>query len=130
MSALSLNTNQIQSGLRAQRASLLQRIREHLHQSDDPVVLALVQEMPDTDDTPLVDMLTEMDLAVLGQEISELRDIEAALKELASGTYGICGDCGQPIDPERLRVQPAARLCLDCRVAFEKRRGIVRATAA
>jgi len=120
------STSQIQSELRAQRAQLQRRIREHLHQSGDPVVLALVQSMPDTDDAPLADMLTETDIAVLGREVSEIRDIDAALRQLAAGTYGLCADCGQCIDVERLRVQPAARLCLECRAAFEKRRGIVR----
>jgi DnaK suppressor protein len=125
-----LNTNHIQSELRAQRGVLLGRIRAHMHQSDDPVALALVHAMPDTDDALLIDMLTDLDLAVLGHEISELRDIEAALKQIAAGTYGLCADCGQEIDLARLRAQPAARQCLECRTAFEKRRGIVRAAMA
>jgi DnaK suppressor protein len=120
------NVNQIRTALRAQCAMLMQRIRDYLHQSDNPVVLGLIHGMYDADDSSLADMLADMDLAILGHEISEMRDIHAALKQLAKGSYGRCMDCGRQIEVERLREQPAARLCLACRTAFEKRRGIVR----
>jgi DnaK suppressor protein len=120
------NLEQIQVGLREQRTLLMRRVRDHLHRSEDPVVLALVYSLPDSDDAPLLDLLADMDLAVLGREIAELNDIDDALARIAAGTYGLCAECGDKIDVERLTVQPAARLCLDCRAAFEKRRGIVR----
>ena len=31
---------------------------------------------------------------------------------LQKGTYGLCEKCGQPIPPERLEANPAARFCL------------------
>jgi len=46
----------------------------------------------------------------------ELRlvDINKALKKLEEGTYGICENCNEPIDPKRLEIMPEARICLKC----------------
>ena len=57
--------------------------------------------------------LNEQDLrALMGQsEAARLREVEEAQARLASGTYGICEDCGQPIDPVRLDLVPEARRC-------------------
>lgn len=41
-------------------------------------------------------------------------EIEAALAQVDSGTYGICQTCGKPIEPERLKVMPAAATCVSC----------------
>ncbi len=30
------------------------------------------------------------------------------------GTYGICEDCGNDIQPERLEVRPLSVKCVDC----------------
>jgi DnaK suppressor protein len=43
-----------------------------------------------------------------------LGEVERALSKLADGSYGVCEDCGQPIDPLRLEAKPAARYCINC----------------
>jgi len=43
-----------------------------------------------------------------------LEDVDEALDRLAADDYGVCERCGQPIDPERLAVRPAARTCVAC----------------
>jgi DnaK suppressor protein len=55
------------------------------------------------------------------RERVELRLIDEALARLASGEYGRCEDCDEPIERERLAVVPEARLCLGCGLAAEKR---------
>jgi DnaK suppressor protein len=42
-----------------------------------------------------------------------LRRVEAALKRIDDGTYGVCAVCGKPIGEERLRAIPWATLCID-----------------
>ena len=42
-----------------------------------------------------------------------LVEIEAALKRIDDGTYGICEVCGKPIGEERLRAIPWTRYCID-----------------
>lgn len=39
-------------------------------------------------------------------------NIVRALANVADGTYGTCGVCGEAIEEERLRVHPAARTCM------------------
>ena len=50
----------------------------------------------------------------------QLADIEHALDKFDKGTYGLCDNCGQPIDPERLEALPQASLCLNCKALLTK----------
>jgi len=43
-----------------------------------------------------------------------LRNIEAALKRIDYGVYGLCRDCNEPINPKRLEFDPTALRCIDC----------------
>lgn len=44
----------------------------------------------------------------------QLRRIDAALERCEAGSYGYCLDCGEPIDPRRLELDPTATRCVDC----------------
>jgi RNA polymerase-binding protein DksA len=44
-----------------------------------------------------------------------LKEIIEALERISSGTYGMCENCKQEIDLERLRAYPAARTCIKCK---------------
>mgnify|MGYP005624280575 CR=1 FL=1 len=57
----------------------------------------------------------EKRLALERRLYNSLEDLDKALKKIEEGTYGICENCGQPIDPARLEVLPQAVLCLNCR---------------
>ena len=43
-----------------------------------------------------------------------LRDVEAALRRMDAGRYGLCVDCGTPIAVERLEILPQTARCLLC----------------
>lgn len=43
-----------------------------------------------------------------------LAQIEAAVRRIEQGVYGMCERCGQAINPERLEVLPYATTCLNC----------------
>ena len=45
---------------------------------------------------------------------TSLRDINLALEKIKKGNYGQCENCGKKIDEKRLKIHPAARLCLKC----------------
>jgi RNA polymerase-binding protein DksA len=53
-------------------------------------------------------------------DAARLLEIEQAQVRLTEGTYGICEDCGEPIDPERLELVPEARRCAPCQEAHEE----------
>ncbi len=46
--------------------------------------------------------------------LAELRMIEAALKRVESGEFGVCVACGEPISAARLDAVPHAARCRDC----------------
>ncbi len=48
-----------------------------------------------------------------------LQQIDAALRALDAGRYGLCNRCKQPIEPQRLDALPEAPLCLSCQEAVE-----------
>ena len=73
-------------------------------------------------DQTAVGRLSRMD-ALQGQAMSketgrrrqlELQKIAAALRRIDSGDYGYCLSCDEPIARERLALDPAATLCIDC----------------
>jgi RNA polymerase-binding protein DksA len=65
-------------------------------------------------DTSDITFQRELDLTVRGIAESRLSQVEEALERQREGTYGICENCSQAIDPERLRARPEATLCIDC----------------
>lgn len=44
----------------------------------------------------------------------QLRLIDAALQRLDNGEYGECQECGEPINPKRLEIDPTALYCIEC----------------
>jgi len=50
----------------------------------------------------------------------QLAEVEKALHKFENGTYGLCENCGQPIDPARLEALPEAMLCMKCKAQKEE----------
>ena len=50
-----------------------------------------------------------------------LDEVEAALRRIEKGTYGVCEANGEKILAARLRVMPYARYCINCQSRFENR---------
>jgi len=50
----------------------------------------------------------------LNQMEGQLAEVNRALKRIKDGTYGICTNCGNLINSERLEALPYAELCIDC----------------
>ncbi len=42
---------------------------------------------------------------------ARLSEIDDALSHIESNTYGICSECGEKIEEDRLEANPAARTC-------------------
>jgi DnaK suppressor protein len=60
-------------------------------------------------------MELEKRLALENSIRQELSVVEHALDKIGKGTYGVCDNCGKPIDPKRLEALPQATLCMDCK---------------
>ena len=64
------------------------------------------------------------DVALLEQTERTLSELAGARQRLASGAYGICEICGQPIPTARMLARPETRRCVGCAGAgVDRRRG-------
>lgn len=61
----------------------------------------------------------ERNLALEANLRRTLESVEAALKRLERGTYGLCETCGQQIDRARLEALPYAARCVVCQRRLE-----------
>jgi DnaK suppressor protein len=69
-----------------------------------------------------VDFLeTHKEQSIQYTEQALLAEVQAALKRIDDGRYGICVVCGQPIPERRLEAIPWAARCIQDEAALEKR---------
>ncbi|AKO52580.1 molecular chaperone DnaK [Marinobacter psychrophilus] len=63
-----------------------------------------------------MDALQSQALAQAGKVRADrqLRLIEAALLRIDNDEYGDCRECGEPINPKRLEVDPTSLYCIHC----------------
>lgn len=57
--------------------------------------------------------------SIQNTEYEEYVMIEAALRSIEEGRYGVCQDCEQEISEKRLKYYPNAQRCLACQEAAE-----------
>lgn len=55
-----------------------------------------------------------------GQAVRELGAIDAALRRIREGRYGVCEDCGDAIAPARLAAVPETPVCAACQELRER----------
>lgn len=68
----------------------------------------------------------ELALNLVSGQQDSIYDINDAIRRIDEGTFGICEQCGNAINPHRLRALPFARKCLACQSAEERGRTIYR----
>lgn len=115
--------SRLEAALRARRQELRADIAAKLRTQDDPRLVGLRNRMEDTDDWAAADAMAAHDIALVSHDLTELADVEQALARVADGSYGECADCASPIPFARLAAYPAARRCVACQEAAEKRQG-------
>lgn len=114
-----------QDQVAAEKSRLLQEQEElqnelnHLRE----LMQAEVDVDPDEGDGEIFER--EKNAALIAVLEAKLQDVQAALRSIEKGNYGICMRCGQPIEPGRLEVKPDATLCVKCQEEVERlsRRG-------
>jgi DnaK suppressor protein len=65
------------------------------------------------------DIQDEIEFALIQMKAETLHRINEALERLEEGSYGRCFECGEEIEPRRLRALPFAVRCKDCEEARE-----------
>ncbi len=68
----------------------------------------------ESDENEVADFGEEADdrIATLAELETRYRNVVRALAKIEAGTFGICEISGEPIEPERLEANPAARTCI------------------
>ncbi len=93
----------------------LKHLREYM--------LEEVDAEPDEGDAEIVER--EKNAVLISVLERKLTDIDAALRSIDKGEYGICERCGEEIDISRLEIKPDAIMCVKCQSEVERlaRRG-------
>jgi|SRR5512141_77004 DnaK suppressor protein len=108
-----LNLKQIKEKLLAERASLIDKLKDNDLSIDD-------SETPDPVDLAVRNYSKNVMLAVSENESKQLTLIDEALLRIEDDEYGPCQNCENDINPKRLAAIPWARYCLNCQELLEQ----------
>jgi DnaK suppressor protein len=108
----------------------LQKIKKQLQDRKSYLVKALSGDMGslgggvvstsnEIGDAAQANDIEEMIASIAASESEELELINAALKRIANGTYGICEDCEKKIPSMRMKYVPSATRCIKCQEVWE-----------
>lgn len=112
---MALDTTRYEAMLKAQLAELTEELKSvGIHDPTNPQNWIAIPEGvdPNEPDVDIVaDVVEDWDerAAVVAELETRYNAIMRALKKLEEGLFGTCEVCGNPIEPERLDANPAAR---------------------
>ncbi|MBK9168459.1 MAG: TraR/DksA family transcriptional regulator [Bryobacterales bacterium] len=98
--------NALRKNLEADAAALERELR-----SRDGIV---IERAADTLDEVQNATARELEIQTLDVETGRLREVRAALRRMAEGTYGICVECEEEISEKRLNAVPWTARCIAC----------------
>jgi len=105
-------------------AEMRKEIAEALHPAGSASpAMGLANHREDTDDQPVADLQTSVEVAAVERDVRELKALEAALQRVDTPEYGVCAQCQAAIPFARLRAEPAAVHCMACATAQERTQG-------
>lgn len=102
-----------------------------LDMRDDLMKTVRNQQISDTMQNDIGDSVDEASRSIERELLFELSDnervtldqIEAALRKIDKGSYGLCESCHKPIMKARLDALPFARYCITCQNSAESAPG-------
>ncbi len=112
---------ELEGRLYDRRERLTETIRRRLRERDDSGGYRL----PDVIDIAALASTQQLGMLVERAELGELQQIDDAISRIASGSYGICKECGEAIRKDRLKALPYATLCLKCKEIEEEEYEVV-----
>lgn len=115
-----LDIDEIESSLRQRYETLWEGVRSEL-QKHRGVANDYVRQSADPDDQTQADVLRSLNILGINRDVTELHRVQDALARIKRGGYGVCQECGERIEPARLKAVPEARHCFECRAEAEKR---------
>ncbi len=109
--------------LKAFRDRLLERREALFRQVMEAEMRSRERDMEETQDP--ADMAAnayakELMVSMSDNDRRLLRLIDEALQRIEEGEYGLCVNCGEPVQDKRLEALPWARYCLRCQDLYER----------
>lgn len=125
MATASTHQNLIQEArelLLQKRTRLLNRLDMQIHaERSQPATQDERSNPGDAADSAVLSEEEDKTLSQAQRTNDAVKEIDLALVRVEDGTYGTCLDCGEPIDPQRLRSQPEATRCLSDQEDFDRK---------
>jgi len=119
-----INMAEFQALLFARRMALLARIDEDaLAKHKDDAGSEGARDSQDAGDSSVYEVAQSARLENAQNASHRIRLIDAALARIFDGTYGVCIDCGEPINERRLKSVPEAARCKSCQELLDKQQG-------
>ncbi|OFZ79178.1 MAG: conjugal transfer protein TraR [Bdellovibrionales bacterium RIFOXYD1_FULL_53_11] len=81
-------------------------------------------DLPDETDLAASEINQNLVFRLRDRERQMLSKIDQALARIDDGTFGLCEDCEEPIEPKRLEARPVSTLCIACKERQEHREKI------
>ena len=109
------------------RKILLEQLRQHTEnvRTDQRAALESNDDgVKDSVDMSLLDVNREIAFRLGERESQMVADIDQALLRMDEGLYGVCANCGKPIDERRLDAMPTARYDAACQTEIEANQGL------
>lgn len=110
----------MQKKLKHRFCELREEVRLEMLKSGREPYVELANTVHDIEESSMADMLYDLQLADIDKHIEEIREVDDALMRIAKRSYGVCSECGESIEEQRLLSNPAAKRCYRCQVAYEK----------
>ena len=106
--------------LKKMRESLLAK-REELTKLIDEITKESASDgqVRDSADEAHASLMAKLQTSIEETEVSQIKLIDEALERIDSGEYGICVQCGEPINAKRLEIYPYAARCITCQEQLE-----------
>jgi len=105
------------------REKLIEMKEEIIKSIEDKQKYDLIEnEVGDPIDDAEHNLNKEVLFELSDSERQNLDNIESSLRKIENKRYGICEQCGKPIDKKRLKVLPQSRYCIVCQARDEKYR--------
>ena len=104
------------------RKTLLEEKQRILNNSKNAMRTELAvspDDLPDETDLAASEVNQNLVFKLRDRERLLLMKIDEALARVEEGTFGICLDCEESIEPRRLEARPVSTLCIACKEAEE-----------
>lgn len=88
--------------------------------ADAAAAIEAASEVLDFKDVAAAETRAVVDEVARAHAAGELARVVAALRRVDDGSYGLCVDCGEPIDHRRLLALPATPFCTACQAIHER----------